>query len=158
MTSSLFLHFLMFFVASTVQLPIRKKAKAFSGGVKSPSQMGDEFAAAMNAKDAQRAAALYAADAVVMPPNGEIIHGRTAIEASWKQLLEQGLSEVRSKSLDSGAAGDLAFETGTFELTIQVPGGPVIQDRGKYMNVLRRSRDGRWRTVYDMWNSSLPAK
>ena len=119
--------------------------------------MGDEFAASLNAKNISRATSLYTEDAVLLPPHGDIICGLAAIEGCWKQLLDQGLSEIRSHSVASAFSGDLGFETGEFELTIRVPGGPVIQDRGKYLNVLKRGSDGRWRTAYDMWNSSTPA-
>jgi len=127
-----------------------------SGGVGDVSQMGDEFAASLNAKDALRATSLYTVDAVLLPPNGEMIRGLAAIEACWKGLLAQGLSEIQSHSLASASSGDLGFETGEFELTIRVPGGSVIKDRGKYLNVLKRGSDGRWRITYDMWNSSTP--
>ena len=127
-----------------------------SGGVGDVSQIGDEFAASLNAKDALRATSLYTVDAVLLPPNGEMIRGLVAIEACWKGLLAQGLSEIQSHSVASASSGDLGFETGEFELTIRVPDGPVIKDRGKYLNVLKRGSDGRWRITYDMWNSSTP--
>lgn len=158
MTIPLVLHFLSVTAATGVFLAFQEKSSASPGGVNAVSEMGDEFAASLNAKDISRATSLYTEDAVLLPPHGEIIRGLAAIELCWKQLLDQGLSEVRSHSVASGFSGDLGFETGEFELTIRVPGGPVIQDRGKYLNVLKRSSDGRWRTAFDMWNSSTPAK
>ncbi|MFZ0735667.1 MAG: DUF4440 domain-containing protein [Candidatus Acidiferrales bacterium] len=158
MTTSLVFHFLTLTAASGVLFALQDKGSASPGGVKSVAEMGDEFAASLNAKNVARATSLYTEDAILLPPNGEIIRGLSSIEACWKQLLEQGLSEIRSHSIASGSTGDLGFETGEFELTIRVPGGPVIQDRGKYLNVLKRGSDGRWRTAYDMWNSSTPAK
>lgn len=156
MTSSLFFLFLAPLAVPGVLLAIQDSPRGAAGGVSDVSEMGDEFAASLNAKDVSRATALYVEDAVLLPPNGEMIRGHAAIEGCWKQLLEQGLSEIRSRSLASASSGDLGFETGEFELTIRVPGGPVIQDRGKYLNVLKRGPDGRWRTTYDMWNSSTP--
>jgi ketosteroid isomerase-like protein len=152
MTSSLLFHFLVPAAVTSVLLALQENRSA--GGVSDVSEMGDEFAASLNAKDVLRATSLYVEDAVLLPPNGELIRGLAAIEACWKQLLAQGLSEIRSRSLASGSDGDLGFETGEFELTIRVPGGPIVQDRGKYLNVLRRGTDGRWRITYDMWNSS----
>lgn len=152
MTSSLLFHFLVPTAVTSVLLALQENKSA--GGVSDVSEMGDEFAASLNARDVSRATSLYAEDAVLLPPNGELIRGLAAIEACWKDLLAQGLSEIRSRSLASGFSGDLGFETGEFELTIRVPGGPIVQDRGKYLNVLRRGADGRWRTTFDMWNSS----
>jgi len=152
MTSSLLFHFLVPAAVTSALLALQENGSA--GGVSDVSEMGDEFAASLNARDVSRATSLYAEDAVLLPPNGELIRGLAAIEACWKQLLAQGLSEIRSRSLASGFSGDLGFETGEFELTIRVPGGPIVQDRGKYLNVLRRGADGRWRTTFDMWNSS----
>lgn len=158
MNTPLLLQFLSFAASSGVLLALQGEKSARPGGVAEVSKMGDEFAASLNAKDVARATALYTEDAVLLPPNGEPMRGLAAIEACWKQLLEQGLSEVKSHSVASSCSGDLGFETGEFELTIRVPGGPVIKDRGKYLNVLKKGSDGRWRTTYDMWNSSTPAQ
>lgn len=158
MITSLVFHFVSLTAASGVFLALQEKSSGSAGGVKDVSEMGDEFAASLNAKNVSRATSLYTEDAVLLPPNGEMIRGLAAIEACWKQLLEQGLSEIRSHSLASASSGDLGFETGEFEVTIRVPGCPVIRDRGKYLNVLKRGSDGRWRTAYDMWNSSTSAR
>jgi uncharacterized protein (TIGR02246 family) len=158
MTISLIFSVLPLFAVPGFLLAVQGSKSASAGGVGDVSEMGDEFAAALNAKDVARAVSLYTEDAVLLPPNGESIRGLAAIEQCWQQLLAQGLSGVRSRSLASGSSGDLGFETGEFELTIRVPGGPVITDRGKYLNVLKRCADGRWRTTWDMWNSSSPAQ
>jgi ketosteroid isomerase-like protein len=43
-------------------------------------QMNRDFAAALNAKDAKAAAALYTEDAVLIPPGEALVKGREAIE------------------------------------------------------------------------------
>jgi uncharacterized protein (TIGR02246 family) len=158
MTTATFLQFLSFVSAPGILLALQAGKSASPGGVGAVSEAGDEFAAALNAKDVSRALALYSDDAALLPPGGEPIRGLTAIEACWKQLIEQGLSEIRSRSVASESSGDLGFEAGEFELTIHIPGGPVVTDRGKYLNVLKRGADGRWRITWDMWNSSTAAQ
>jgi len=53
--------------------------------------------------------------------------------------------------------GDLAYSHGTFEITLMPPGASApIKDRGKYLDVRKKQRDGRWLYVMDFWSSDLP--
>jgi uncharacterized protein (TIGR02246 family) len=117
---------------------------------------GENFKAAVNARDFAKVASLYAEDAVLMPPNGETISGRSEIEAYWRKLLEQEFTVASTASIDASVSGSLGYETGTYEISLKLPGGQSISDKGKYMNVMKRASDGHWYLAYDIWNSSLP--
>jgi ketosteroid isomerase-like protein len=54
-------------------------------------------------------------------------------------------------------SGDLACLSGTYELTMNDPGGKPVSDRGKYVEVWEKQADGKWKCGTDIWNSDLPA-
>jgi len=109
------------------------------------------YEAASNDGNAEALAALYADDALVMPPDGGSISGHTAILDFWKDGIEPGISfEVQESHADGGTG----FVAGRFlmEATETAPA-----DSGKYVLCLRRQEDGAWRVVADIWNSTPSA-
>lgn len=122
---------------------------------KEVSGVGSRFAAAVNAKDAAKAAALYSDGGSLMVPNGETIQGRANIEAFWRALVAQNLT-ITTTTTAMDASGSIGYEVGTYELSIGT-GEKATHDRGKYLNLMRREADGHWRMIVDIWNSSLPA-
>lgn len=54
--------------------------QAASASKRELGQMNRDFAAALNAKDAARAASYYSEEAVLIPPGEPLVRGRAAIE------------------------------------------------------------------------------
>lgn len=95
-------------------------------------QLNRGCAAALNAKDAKAAAALYTEDAVLIPPGESIVQGRDAIEEYWSAAIELGgVRDVSVETVDAQSSGSLGFETGRFELTVNGPDGEAVIDRGE---------------------------
>ena len=118
-------------------------------------QMNRDFAAALNAKDAKAAAALYTEDAILIPPGEPLVRGREAIEEYWKGAIESGgVRDVSVETIDALSSGSLGYETGSYELTANGPDGEAVTDRGRYIEVLRREPDGRWLSTHGIWNAS----
>lgn len=118
-------------------------------------QMNRDFAAALNAKDAKAAAALYTEDAVLIPPGEPLVRGREAIEEYWRGAIESGgVRDVSVETMDALSSGSLGYETGSFVLTANGPDGEAVIDRGRYMELLRREPDGRWLSTHGIWNAS----
>jgi uncharacterized protein (TIGR02246 family) len=118
-------------------------------------QMNRDFAAALNAKDAKAAAALYTADAVLIPPGEPLVRGREAIEEYWRGAIESGgVRDVSVETMDALSSGSLGYETGSFVLTVNGPDGEAVIDRGRYIELLRREPDGRWLSTHGIWNAS----
>jgi len=117
-------------------------------------QMNRDFAAALNAKDARAAAALYTEDAVLIPPGEPMVRGRQAIEEYWRGAIESGgVREVSVETIDAGSSGSLGYETGKFKLTATGPDGNTVTETGRYVELLRREPDGTWRSTHGMWNA-----
>ena len=118
-------------------------------------QMNRDFAAALNAKNARAAAALYSEDAVLIPPGEPLVRGRTAIEEYWKGAIESGgVRDVSVETIDALSSGSLGYETGSFVLTVNGSNGEAIVDRGRYVELLRRGPDGKWYSTHGIWNAA----
>jgi ketosteroid isomerase-like protein len=115
-------------------------------------KLAKEFAVAFNAKDAARVGSFYAEDAVLMPPNGPMVKGRASIEAEWKRVLGQGVTNLQLRPMESIITGTQAFEAGTSTLTVK-GGAP---QHGKYVVVYKRV-GSEWKIAYDIFNDDQPA-
>jgi uncharacterized protein (TIGR02246 family) len=108
----------------------------------------DRYVAASNEGDAEALTALYADDAVLLPPDHEPIHGREAIGAFWRQGTDTGL-EVSTLRLE--VDGSVAYLVGRYRLP---PTEEEDADSGQYVLCLKRQPDGAWKLTADIWNGS----
>jgi len=69
-----------------------------------------EIGKAFSRGDAAAIAAFYTDDAVVMPPNSQMIKGRKAIEEFWKGAMGMGVRSIQLDTLDVQSGTDLAYE------------------------------------------------
>jgi ketosteroid isomerase-like protein len=52
-------------------------------------------------------------------------------------------------------SGDLAYEVGTFDLTLGDSEGKIATKHGKYITVWKRQVSGDWKAENDMYNMDL---
>jgi len=121
------------------------------------SRMNRDFAQALNEKDAVKAASQYTEDAVILPPNEAPISGRVNIEAYWKGAISAGAFDVGVATTTTGSNGDLGYEVGRFSMSTKDSTGKVSTERGKYIEMLRKDKDGVWRSFYAAWNTDTLA-
>ncbi|MGH8194514.1 MAG: YybH family protein [Woeseiaceae bacterium] len=113
--------------------------------------MQDVWQSAFEAGDSAAIAAIYSADGAVLPPNGETVTGRAAIDAFWNEFLASGINgEI--KDTEVYAQGDLGYKVGTYTMTDAT--GAAIDD-GKYVEIWRRV-DDQWQLHRDIFNSNRP--
>jgi uncharacterized protein (TIGR02246 family) len=108
---------------------------------------------AAGAKDLDRTVSVYADDASMLPPNAPIATGKGAIRAAWSQLMALpgfSLSFAPSNVVVSKSR-DLAYEIGTFQLTVNDAQGKPATSIGKFV-VAWQKRDGQWKVVADIFN------
>jgi uncharacterized protein (TIGR02246 family) len=114
-------------------------------------KLNDAWTAAFNKGDAAGVAAMYAEDAYVLPPGSDIVKGRAAIEAFWRQAAQQ-LGDAKLTTLDVLPLGpDAAREIGT--VTLRTKGQPPQEVVGKYAVVWRKI-GGEWKLATDIWNTN----
>jgi uncharacterized protein (TIGR02246 family) len=112
---------------------------------------GGQWMVAFNNKDAAGLAALYAPDAVFLPPNEPAVFGRDAIEATHQELFATGDFKIDLEALETVVDGQLAYVGGRYRMWT---GDGTLVDRGKYIEIWRPV-DGEWMIYRDIYNSSL---
>jgi len=112
-----------------------------------------EIGRAFSSGDTAAVAAFYTENAAVLPPNGQMIRGRKAIEDFWKGAMAMGVRSIQLTTLDVESSGDLAYEIGNATLEIQPQGGSASTDTVKYVVVWKRGADNSWKLAADIWNS-----
>ncbi len=121
---------------------------------KTIQELEQRFVAAVANKDVEAAVALYASDAVELPPGGSPIVGTAAIRANWTaftKVMNLAMPTIVDR-VEVAAAGDMAVEIGHFSLDYDAPAGHV-NSNWKYVNVWKKIA-GQWRLAYETWNSN----
>jgi uncharacterized protein (TIGR02246 family) len=116
------------------------------------------FVAAAGGGDAARLAAMYVADASLMPPNAPTVHGRDGIQKFWGAFVDAYRVNLTLTSEEVEGRGDLAYSRGHYaiDLTPKAHGLAPAHDEGKFLVIFRRQPDGTWRLAVDMSSSDLP--
>ena len=146
MTAPLAFGLALVLVVACTRVPVQGDGGARQGIETAVAQ----YVTATNEGDSEALTALYAEDAVLLPPDHEPIQGREAIGAFWRQGTDEGL-EVRTLRIE--VDGKVGYLVGNYHLpaTEEEPA-----DSGKYVMCLRRQPDGSWKLTADIWNSSSP--
>jgi len=110
------------------------------------------FSEHLSQSDAAAISRCYSENAVIMPPNQDLIRGRKNIEGFWRGIMTAGVKGLRLESQNIETYGEVLAEIGRF--TVLIEGNQVI-DEGKYL-VLWKQENGEWKLFRDIWNSSRP--
>jgi ketosteroid isomerase-like protein len=117
-----------------------------------------QWSAAAGAKDLDKTVSYYSDAAVVMPPNAPAATTKEAIRNVWKDLIASASSvSWKATRTEVAKSGDIAYLSGTYEVTLNDASGKLVNDRGKYLEVWEKQADGKWKCGADIWNSDLPA-
>jgi uncharacterized protein (TIGR02246 family) len=113
-----------------------------------------EWVATAAKKDAGAIARFYAEDGAILPPGQTIAQGRVAITAVWSRYLslKDFTLDFSPTKITVAAAGDLAYDIGTYSLSFETEKG-TIRDNGKYVVVWKKI-NAEWKVAADIFNSS----
>ena len=118
--------------------------------------IADQYVKATLAGDAKAVAALYTDDAVEMPPNVPPVKGRAALEQFYaKQFAAGKIAKFSLNHLETHGSGDSGYDVGTYTQTLTPAKGNAMNDRGKYVVILKRVA-GAWKVGYAIYNSDNP--
>jgi ketosteroid isomerase-like protein len=118
-------------------------------------KLDHEWSRAVGAKDVEKTISYYADDALMMPPNIPTLTGKDSIRTLWKSLLEAPGFAGGWKATKVEVSGDLAFVTGSYEITETDESGKPMTDKGKYLKNWKKQPDGSWKCVADMFSSDM---
>jgi ketosteroid isomerase-like protein len=112
-----------------------------------------EWVDAYNAGEPDRIIALYAGDAIVMPPDAPSVTGdaalRTFLADDIATTKKAGLTLVINGDDEADTSGDLGWHRGTFKV-VNAGGGSM--GTGKFLEIWQRQQ-GKWRITRDIWNN-----
>ena len=107
-------------------------------------------------KDADKLAAYYSDDAVLMAPGMAPSVGRESIRAALKQMVaDPGLTlKFTAARIEVAGSGDMGYSRGAYVMTMTDPRTKqMIHDAGSYVTTYRKEADGKWRAVADIASS-----
>lgn len=114
-----------------------------------------DFAMAFNTGNYDQAAAVFAADGVLMAPHVDAVYGQKQVERLLRQMGESGYSDLRLETTRIDHSGDMAMELGHFTVVVRRADGTLVPERGKYVKVWRRL--GAWLLMADCWSRTAQA-
>ena len=110
---------------------------------------------AYNVSDVEKIVAMYAEDAVLMPPHAPVANGQAAIR-SYLQTDTAGAKAAGVKLIPgpatAGVVGDMGWESGSYSVN---DGSGKTVDSGSYLAVSRKV-NGKWLLIRDTYNSDRP--
>jgi uncharacterized protein (TIGR02246 family) len=113
------------------------------------------FAEAAVRHDLDAIASVFANDAIIMPPDAEMVTGRDAILRHWKGAFDGGLSGLEINPTNIQIIGDVAIEIGHATLSMAPAGAAATTTNVKYIETWKKVR-GQWRVFRGMWNTLSP--
>lgn len=145
-----------------VGFAIRGRATAAAGAKANADtlrQMEVEFMKSAAEHGSAGYMAYYAEDAVELPNGSDALQGKEAV-AKTMGFLDQKENHLEWTAVyaDMAAAGDLGYTYGTYVFTTKDKTGKTVQDYGKYTSIWKKQKDGKWKVVLDMGNSSPAPK
>lgn len=146
-TSDLSVALLVIVLAATVawgQTPTKRantreaaKSEDFATAIK---RLRETWVQEFNAGHADKVAALYAQEAVLMRRNGSV-HNRESIQAELERSITAEARNYTVESLHTERSGDLGYDTGIYNEDF-----PRHVAEGNYLMVIKRI-DGEWKIV-----------
>ena len=133
----------------------RLHADAITTRGKVLARIDDAWSNDAHAKNVDRVASYYAEDAVAYPPNEPAAIGREAAKKVWAAYFAAPSFTISwtTTAADIAKSGDLGFTAGTYEDSWDAADGTTVHEKGKYVCVWRRQKDGSWKAIHDTWNA-----
>lgn len=107
---------------------------------------------AIAAKDCDGFADLYTTDGALLPPDGSLVSGRTAIRSAFSDWLKAGFVRQSVELVDLRSDGSIAYEegraVGSFRADVE-----TVHKSSRYLIVHLRQQDGSWLMHRDIWTA-----
>lgn len=115
----------------------------------------DAWSKAAGSKELERCLSFYTEDAAVLPFGAPIAKGKDQIRHVWSMLMSNPGYSLRfgPTKIEVAQSGDLAYEIGTFDLTLANEAGKPNAMRGKYVVVWKKQANGMWKAAADIFNT-----
>jgi ketosteroid isomerase-like protein len=111
------------------------------------------------AKDLDKTVAFFDEQGSILADNQPAATGKKAITEVFREEFKLQDYKLTWAITWAGvaASGDLGYTSGTYDFSCKDASGKLITDKGKYLTVWKKQKDGSWKVLLDMSNSDLPA-
>ncbi len=117
------------------------------------SEVEDSF----NTLELERLLALHTDDIILMEPNMKAIHGKEKVRELFAEFERNKIRMKLDLTIhELEIMSPRAFVRGTVE-KITFENGSPVEDKGKFLCLLKKQRDGRWLRTHVIVNSDMPA-
>jgi len=148
---------MLFVFAACQPAAVEQQAATTGPDVEAITTVFEQAIAAANAGDVEGVLAVYADDAVSLPPNEPPASGEAAIRAKFQPTFAENTVRIATSQDEVVVAGDLAVMRISFEETVTPKGeGEPIELGGHWLIVWRKQSDGSWKFWRDMWSVVPP--
>ena len=131
------------FFSNIVSAGIPDNAKALTA-------LDHEWSKAAGSGDVDKVVSFYADDATAYAPNAPAVTGHAAIKDAWAKMLADPKAKLSWTTTNAGVDHNTGFTSGTY----QVAGADdAVLEKGKYLCVWSKGKDGKWKAMHDMWNT-----
>lgn len=115
----------------------------------------ERFSAALGSGDGAGAATVYVEEALLLPPTGDVISGREAIERFWRSGIEIGLRAVELEPLGRAGMGSVVYEHGRYRMLLALVDDRSKVERGAYVVVqVQADEDSPWRWAVNAFGAT----
>ena len=111
-----------------------------------------------NNGDASGVAELHSDDALVMPPNIDMVKGKISIKKAISDEISAGATDLAFTTISMYGNEEFVTEVGRYSLNIKNEGEILMSDSGKYIVLWEQVSKNNWLMKADIWNSDLPIK
>jgi ketosteroid isomerase-like protein len=115
-----------------------------------------EFASHYNRRDLQKLVSLFCDDGISMPPFHPAGQGHANLRKLYEEAFQQ--QDPHNLKIEVGRVeydDNVAFDHGTYSVSLRLPDGTRMDDHGKWICTLRRERNDQWRIAGLCWNTDL---
>lgn len=118
----------------------------------------ESFHAAAMARDHDAVVALFAEDAIMLPPNGAQVTGLEAVREYPFGFIENPNVDIVFDLVESDVSSDgrLGWTVALAHITVRGPDGLETRDLVRDLHTWRRQPDQSWKITIDIWNSAPP--
>ncbi|HTS37747.1 MAG TPA: DUF4440 domain-containing protein [Candidatus Solibacter sp.] len=110
------------------------------------------------AKNLDKSVAALDESGAVLASNAPIANGREAVAKLFTGFF--ALPDLKISwhvdRAEVAKSGELGYTSGAYEMTFSDPSGKTIPDKGKYVTIWKKQKDGSWKVLLDIFNSDLP--
>lgn len=118
--------------------------------------LDEKWSAAAHGHDLAATLSYYSDDAVVLAPNAPIAKTKKEIKDVWASMTTANVSiSWKCTKVEVSKSLDMAYSYGTYDLSIK-DGDKTITDKGKFVEIWKKQKDGKWKCSVDAFNSDLP--